>query len=226
MDVNQPIPPVQDPNLKSENKLKSLALLEVGLFELLFIVGGLIIIFGLLNYYNVLPISQSIPFLSFLPQQQKLAENKTQAKSTISQAELYKKIKNELPFSGCPVEPGICKNAEVISDYKSTQSAQWILSYSNLPEGSEILAVLDGTVEIDQSTIILTNKGRLLKAYYEFENDFFSAASTSATVQQGDVLGQITNTSNFNFYLKNTTTNNHVQTKSSPDGKSLLYAGL
>lgn len=205
---------------------KGLAFLEVGLFELLFVVGGLVIIFGILNYYNILPISQSLPFLSFLPQQKKIAENKTQAKPTLSQAELYKKIKNSLPFSGCPVTAELCKNAEIISDDKSTQSAQWILRYSNIPKNTEILAVIDGTVEIDQSTIILTNKGRLLQAHYEFENNSFEGTSTSATVKQGDILGKTTNgLSSLDFYLKNTTTETYIQIKPSPNGKGLLYAG-
>ncbi|MBI2031841.1 MAG: hypothetical protein HYT08_04485 [Candidatus Levybacteria bacterium] len=225
--VQQPSQPEQPVNQGKPEGLKGLALLEVGLFELLFIVGGLLIIFGLLNYYNVLPISRSIPFLSFLPQKQKIIENKTQEKTVvISEVELYKKIKNELPFSGCPIGPDLCKNAEIIQE-ESSQSAQWILRFSNIPQDSEILAALDGTLEIDNSTIILTNKGRLLKAYYEFEKDSFeSQASSSAIVKQGEVLGKITSASDFDFYLKNTTSNSYVQVKPSPDGRSLLYAGL
>lgn len=49
-------------------KLKSLALWEVGLFELGFVLLGLLILFGVFNYFNLLPISKIFPNqLGFLP---------------------------------------------------------------------------------------------------------------------------------------------------------------
>jgi len=71
MDANQP---PQAPKLK---KFNGLLFLEVGLIEVFSVIVILLLIFGSLNYFNVLPISESIPFLSFLPQRQKIIVNKT-----------------------------------------------------------------------------------------------------------------------------------------------------
>lgn len=72
---------VNNSNGQKKAKLKAIALVKVGLFELLFAIVGLLIIFGVLNYFNLLPISQSFPFLSFLPSQQKIEQDKTQTKT-------------------------------------------------------------------------------------------------------------------------------------------------
>ena len=67
-------------------KLKAIALIKVGLFELLFAIAGLLVIFGILNYFNLLPISRSFPFLSFLPAQQKMLQDKTQIQTQTAAA--------------------------------------------------------------------------------------------------------------------------------------------
>ena len=54
-----------------QNKLKALGSWEVGIFELSFVILGFLIIFGIINYFNVLPVTQTFPFFSFLPRQQK-----------------------------------------------------------------------------------------------------------------------------------------------------------
>lgn len=228
-----------------QGRLKALALIEVGLFELLFVAGGLIIIFGILNYYNVLPISQSLPFLSFFPQQEKIAENKIQVKpQALSPAEIDMKVQKTFPFAGCPVKPAICKDAEIISDTEATQSSYWNLGYSKLSADTPILAVLDGNVEIDKikkngenhAVLTLTSKSRLLKAYYEFEEGSFKEMFASGkTASQGAILGTILNEGakitergndySFIFSLESTVTKNYAQVKPSSDGKNLLYAG-
>jgi len=71
MDTNQ-LP--QEPQKK---KFNGLLFLEVGLIEVFSVIIILFLIFGALNYFNVLPISESFPFLSFLPQRQKIITNKT-----------------------------------------------------------------------------------------------------------------------------------------------------
>lgn len=205
--------------------LKGIALLEIGLFELLFVIGGLLIILGLLNYYNVLPVSRSFPFLSFLPQKQKVIENKTQAKPAIIVEEIDNKLRKTLPFSGCPLKAEICSTAEIIKE-ESTQSSNLKLKFGNVSEGTEILAALDGTLSTDDSRIVLANKDRLIKAYYEFEKGSFNfQASSSASILQGEILGKITKESDLNFYIINTITGNAVSIRPRPDGQYLLYTG-
>jgi len=235
-------------NSKKGGGLKSIALLEIGLFELLFVIGGLLIILGIFNYYNLLPVSQSFPFLSFLPQQQKTAENKTHITSVVqSREEVEKKIQDKIPFLGCPVKPEICKAAEIISDTTASQSSYWYLGYSKLSEGTPILAVMDGNIEVDKIekngenryVLTLTNKDRLLKAYYEFkEGSFEKEDILGETASQGAILGVISNENikmtergndyNFIFSLENNVnknSKNYVQVKPSSDGKSLFYIG-
>lgn len=45
-------------------------LLEVGLLEAVFVIVVLFLLLGILNFFNIIPISSKIPFLSFLPHQQ------------------------------------------------------------------------------------------------------------------------------------------------------------
>ncbi len=50
--------------------LKAISFVEVGLLEIFFAAVALILFFGILNYFNVLPLSRTFPTLSFLPHQQ------------------------------------------------------------------------------------------------------------------------------------------------------------
>lgn len=75
--MNGQIPTANPPN--KENKLKAVALLEIGLAEIFLVIFILLLFFGTLNYFGILPISQTFPFLSFLPSQQKISENKPPA---------------------------------------------------------------------------------------------------------------------------------------------------
>lgn len=54
----------------SPQKSQKLSLLGIGLFETGFVVLLLCIVFGILNYFNILSLSKAIPFLSFLPHRQ------------------------------------------------------------------------------------------------------------------------------------------------------------
>ncbi len=50
--------------------LTALAFLEVGLFEVGFVIIGLLLFFGTLNYFNILPVSETFPkYLGWLPRQ-------------------------------------------------------------------------------------------------------------------------------------------------------------
>lgn len=75
MDTNQsPQTPQPAPERK---KFNGLLFLGVGSAEVFSVILVLLLIFGTLNYFGILPISQSIPLLSFLPQRQKIIVNKT-----------------------------------------------------------------------------------------------------------------------------------------------------
>lgn len=56
------------PPYPKKNKFHALALLEVGVFELVFVTVVLFLIFGTLNYFNIFPVSSTFPeYLSWLP---------------------------------------------------------------------------------------------------------------------------------------------------------------
>lgn len=66
----QPVPPPvilpQQPT-PQKKPLRGLLLLEVGFFEVAFVVVLLGAVFGVLNYFNILSLSHAIPLFSFLP---------------------------------------------------------------------------------------------------------------------------------------------------------------
>lgn len=62
---------------------RGLAFLEVGVFEIFFVVIILAIFFGVMNYFNILPISQIWPKqLGFLPHRESLKQNNTAIKQS------------------------------------------------------------------------------------------------------------------------------------------------
>jgi len=61
MDTNQ------SPQTPQAKKFNGLLFLEVGLVEVFSVIFALLLIFGTLNYFGFLPISESLPFFSFLP---------------------------------------------------------------------------------------------------------------------------------------------------------------
>lgn len=58
------------PSVSEKKKFNGLLFLEVGLAEVFSVIFVLTLIFATLNYFGFLPISESFPFLSFLPQKQ------------------------------------------------------------------------------------------------------------------------------------------------------------
>jgi len=68
------------------NKLKSLALLKVGFFEVFFVLLVLVLFFGVLNFFNILSLSKIYPNqLGWLPHQQPTAQNQTSGTVTNKQ---------------------------------------------------------------------------------------------------------------------------------------------
>ncbi|HEX7042079.1 MAG TPA: hypothetical protein VF189_02425 [Patescibacteria group bacterium] len=71
---NQIVLPQTPQNPPPKNKMKGLLLFEVGLLEVVFVLLLLGLVFGVLNYFNILKISSVIPQLSFLPHRQSLSQ--------------------------------------------------------------------------------------------------------------------------------------------------------
>lgn len=60
---------LESPQPQQQKENKGLAFLEVGLFEMVFVTVGLLLLFGTLNYFNILPVSDVFPNqLGWLPQ--------------------------------------------------------------------------------------------------------------------------------------------------------------
>lgn len=64
------------PPAPKKNKLHALAFLEVGLFEIVFVTAVLFLLFGTLNYFNILSVSDVFPNqLGWLPRQTNQKQN-------------------------------------------------------------------------------------------------------------------------------------------------------
>ncbi len=71
-----------EPTNQKPNRLHALAFLEVGLFEIGFVGVVLFLLFGVLNYFNILSISDVFPkYLSFLPRQTTQIQNVPQGET-------------------------------------------------------------------------------------------------------------------------------------------------
>lgn len=237
------INPSLNATANKQNKLKALALWEVGIFELSFVILGFLIIFGIINYFNVLPVTQTFPFFSFLPRQQKIAENKTQANPAyVNQLELSKKAKALIPFLGCPLKQELCANGIIIPGEKDKLASFSGIGYSKLPQGTEILSSANGDIELrsqvsDGGTFVtIVNKGRNIQVNYEFPKDSFRISSPSAkTSEEGKIIGVVFGTNrtidkfggkfNLIFSTQSLTTKEYVNIKPAADGKSLLNVG-
>ena len=239
MDTNQ-LP--QEPQ---KRKFSGLLFLEVGLIEVFSVILALLLIFGTLNYFGILPISESLPFLSFLPQKQKTITNKTVKTSTQSKSnkQLPIEILRTIPVVGCPVEQNLCTNGVTIPESKENTASISAIAY-NLEQGATVSAVMNGDIEIKneningQKLLILSiiNKSRNIKVNYEFEiNSFRYTASQANKTEQGKVLGNIVgedtinqfgNKFNLIFSVQNLNALQYLKIKPSPDGKGILNTGF
>ena len=120
----------QVPQSLPKKKFNGLLFLEVGLAEVLSVIFILILIFGTLNYFGFLPISQSFPFLSFLPQRQKIIVNKT--------------IKTKLPTSVAPEKPRF----SLVGFIKSIDPAKKTLKLISQEDGKSFLVKFDESTQI------------------------------------------------------------------------------
>ncbi len=85
-------------------KFNGLLFLEVGLAEVFSVIFVLLLFFGILNYFEILPISESFPFLSFLPQSQRISQQTNFSPAPTA---------SSLIFS-CPVPKEYCISAKEI----------------------------------------------------------------------------------------------------------------
>ncbi len=204
--VNQPV------REEGEKKRNAFFLLEVGLLEVGFVILGLAILFGTLNYFNILPVSNSLPFLSFLPTQQKTNTNQTKTqvtKKTLTPEELNK-IETKIPYAGCPVSFSLCKTAVEISEDTETATLS-ALGFSNIPKDEKILSAIAGSIKTASQgslTVITVTDSSERQAVYEFEKDAIEiSAKSGSEVANGQVIGKLNSSemlinkagSDFNF---------------------------
>ena len=219
-----------------QKKFNGLLFLEVGLVEVFSVIFVLLLFFGTLNYFGILPISESSPFLSFLPQKQKIITNRT-----VKTGAVPKPNKQLPPIVGCPIEQNLCTNSVIIPESKENTASFSAVAY-NLKQGATVSAAMTGDIEIKneningQKLLILSivNKLRTIKVNYEFEiNSFRYIASQTNKTGEGKVLGEMAgrqminqfgNKFNLIFSIQNLNDGQYVKIKPSPDGKGILIA--
>lgn len=85
MEENSPRQEQLNPTPEDAQKgnLKNVAFLKKGIFEIIFIATALFLLFGILNYFNILPISDTFPkYLAFLPKQSTQQKNTSPSPQT------------------------------------------------------------------------------------------------------------------------------------------------
>lgn len=234
MPENQiPAPPMPQqgapPQVSTNIKSGALAIISI-----LLLIGAVFIV---LNYFDIISISKTVPFLSFLPKQtaQKV---EVPAKTIIpaAQTPLEPAI-----ISGCPVREELCGRGDILilSEKEKISSFSGIV-YSNLAQGEEILSVIAGDIQvknliIDERTLVtITDNVSGLQANYEFPIDSFQLSATSSKItKRGEIIGAISDGSksfkklgggydNLIFSLQNLTTKLYIKIKPATDGKSIL----
>lgn len=159
-----------------------------------FILPLIVIVIALLglNYFNILPISKTLPLLSFLPAKEQAVEKKP--------------LKNEkpkitIPFVRCPVKQDLCAKGFIIPGEKDKISTFSAIGYKNLTKGTEILSAMNGNMQVENQTngnviVRIINKGRNMQVNYEFaKGAFISSTSSAQILQEGEGIGIITDES-------------------------------
>lgn len=164
--------------------IASLALLEVGLFELGFVVVIIAVILGVLNYFNVISLNQLYPNqLGWLPQQ-----------TSSQQVEITNQTEQipEVPPLLCPIKDTSTCGEPIIQNGKYLG-----IGFQLAPE-SEFYAAIPGTAfflsqniegTVNRVSINGSDSAQGYEAIYEYFGE--SMSTTSATVLQGDLLGSV-----------------------------------
>jgi len=127
-----------------KNKLSKLAFWEVGLFEVFFAAIVLVLLFGILNYFNILSVSDAFPNqLGWLPKQAqkknitditakytKLAPSTDEMKALLTQY-VRGTIRPELLSGGIKLEKGLSFSGEVYATQSGFRSKYYVSATYN-----------------------------------------------------------------------------------------------
>lgn len=226
-------PPVQaGESPQVSTNIKSVLL---GIISILLLIG--VVFFIVLNYFDVISISKTVPLLSFLPKQ-KTQKVELPPKTIIPASQVTPKSE---PISRCPVKEELCNRGDILilSEKEKISSFSGIV-YSNLPAGEEILSVIKGDIQVknlesdERILVTITDGISGLAANYEFPIGAFKLSATSSKISKsGEIIGTISDGSksfkklgggydNLIFSLQNLTTKSYIKIKPATDGKSIL----
>lgn len=130
------------PAPQQQKKNKGLAFLEVGIFEIFFAVLTLAIFFGVMNYFNILPISQIWPKqLGFLPHRP------------------YQQSKQSNPVKPPLADNGAGNTTMIAAKQTLIEFLPTILTPSFLPQSSSDITLTEDRDDKDRINASWTNKG-------------------------------------------------------------------
>src|SRR3989338_7561743 len=233
MPENQiPVPPIPQVGEFPQVSTNIKAVL-LGIISILLLIGA---IFIALNYFDIISIPKTVPFLSFLPKQ-KTQKVETPSKTMISPTQT---LKPKVTF-GCPVKENLCaKGAILILAGRDETSSFSGIVYSSLPEGTEILSSFAGDIQVKNlategaTLVTIINKDANLQANYKFPKDAFKLSIDSVRAGgRGETIGTIINGSknfkklgagydNLIFSIQNFSTKSYIKIKPAGDGKIIL----
>ncbi len=157
----------------------------VSINVLLFVILGLIIL-GILNYFNILPLSKINPAIFGALPHKTAADNLTQNSASDSPSGLDSHARTMIPFIPCPVTPEICKNGREVTkevDGKTVYGLSFEISKTSLVAASspgEKSAIANNSFTISSG-----EKG--IKLEYLFSNEFKDI--DAGVVTEGQPLG-------------------------------------
>lgn len=197
------IPPNQEQSQTSNNtgrsqasngawNLHALAFLEVGIFELFFVSIVLALLFGILNYFNILPVSSVFPkYFSFLPRRE-VSSGTSRQKFTIPKT-------TPIPT---PNPTSVSKTLSSSEKEIATKISQDLINKFIKPE-------YQSTITLEEKSLIIDNKPQPFPYY----SASWQKASVSASlVLQYDFITR--NTTNVDINLDTPTIKDTVTASS------------
>lgn len=170
--------PQTNPYDKFRRKMNST---KSGIFGILGLILGVLVIFFVLNYFNILSLSALYPNkFNWLPKQ-----------TTINRNFNIQKVKTLT----CPVDSN-CNSGEVVYISKTIPPFYGI-GYAKLPAGTKLLAMIPGSVaqgvsigkNNSNNIITITNKSLGIEADYSFIGTSSAFLNNKSTVEQSDQIG-------------------------------------
>ncbi len=160
--------------LKQQNRRRRFAALEVGLFEISFVLIIIIVLFGLLNYFNILSLSTLYPNqLGFLPHQPLTAN--TQQKQTVP--------------TPTPASNFIQAEPSDIQSYKELAKQKNINLPSRIPQSNNFVAVGIFSGYNNQALQIINPEGILTLNFNENTEFATLNSSDNKSSTAGGLLG-------------------------------------